>query len=82
MMFSEITLHQGIDLTNLPCLTSVLPGDTSDSGNSSSSRYYVLEKADICHLYRVYLSHCILVYCTSMEHSFSFLKFYMKVSSP
>ena len=45
-MFSEITLHRGIDLTNLPCLTSVLPGDTSDSGNSSSSRYYVPENAN------------------------------------
>ena len=24
-----------IDSTNLPCMTSVLPNDTSDSGNSS-----------------------------------------------
>ena len=33
--FSELTLRPGINLTNLPCLTSVLAGGTSDSRNSS-----------------------------------------------
>ena len=33
--FSRITLHGDINSTNLHCLASVLPGNTSDSRNSS-----------------------------------------------
>ena len=32
--FSKITLRRGYKFDNLPCLTSVLPGDTYDSRNS------------------------------------------------
>ena len=37
MSFSKITLARHIISTNLPYLTSVLPGDTPDSLNSSTS---------------------------------------------
>ena len=33
--FARRPLTRGINLTNLHCLTSVWPGDTSDSRNSS-----------------------------------------------
>ena len=33
--FMFCDLAGDINLTSLPCLTSVLPGDTSSSGNSS-----------------------------------------------
>ena len=39
------TFAWDINSTNLPCLTSVLPGDTSDSWNFSSQIYNVSYKS-------------------------------------
>ena len=39
--FSKFTFAGDINLTNLPCLTSVLPGDTSDSQYSSYNLHMI-----------------------------------------
>ena len=46
------TFAGDITLTNLPCLTSVLPGNTSDSRNASLTIYQIINKTRITFLSR------------------------------